>query len=174
MGKPAFIILTIAIIICIVASAIYWFLKKRKSVKPSVALVSAAAEAIRQNAGTYSGLYQGMYRLAHSDWRAWERWLGSMTQRTRNNFEGFTLTEFFAEGSLPGTLKETEQFASCLLEGARMAGLRIYGLEEINRIEHSFITQDGEEPDLDGHYILVSPAFVFDEVVLEKGVVNIT
>lgn len=174
MGKPVFIILTIAIIVCIVAAITYWFLKKRKSVQPNDALVYAAAEAVRQNAGTYSGLYQGMYRLAHADWRAWEHWLGSMAQRTKNNFEGYTLTKYFAEERLPKTLKEAEQFASGLLEGARMAGLCICGLEEINKIEHAFVTQDGEEPDLEVQYVLVSPAFVFDNIVLEKGVVKQT
>ncbi|MDD4097091.1 MAG: hypothetical protein PHP22_12725, partial [Oscillospiraceae bacterium] len=76
------------------------------------------------------------------------------------------------EDSLPKTLEDTEQFARFLLEGARLAGLCICGLEEISRIENAFVTQDGEDPDLQEKYVMVSPAFVFDDIVLEKGIVK--
>ncbi len=172
MTKPVSIIMISAVIASVLAVATFWILKKRKTTNVGNALVSAAAESIRQNAGAYSGLYQGMYRLAHSDWRAWERWLGSMTQRTKHSFSGYTLAQYFEEDSLPKTLEDTEQFARFLLEGARLAGLCICGLEEISRIENAFVTQDGEDPDLQEKYVMVSPAFVFDDIVLEKGIVK--
>ena len=174
MAMPFFSILIIALIMCALTAAVCWVLKKRKTSQTNNdALVSAAAEAIRQNAGAYSGLYQGMYRLAHSDWRAWDRWLGSMTQRTKHSFRGYALAQFFAEDRLPKTLGDTEKFAHSLLTGAQAAGLRICGVKEIMRMENAFVTQEGEEPDLQENYVLVSPAFVFDDFVLEKGIVKI-
>lgn len=173
MANPFLIILIIAAIVGALAAAACWFLKKRRTPQTdNDALASAAAEAIRQNAGAYSGLYQGMYRLAHSDWRAWDRWLGSMTQRTKHSFSEYALAQFFAEDRLPKSLGDTEKFASYLLAGAQLAGLRICGLKEVTRMENAFITQEGEEPDLQENYVLVSPAFVFDDIVLEKGIVK--
>lgn len=165
------IILCVCFVIALILTFRLVVKKRHESEKPS-ALATIAAEAIRQNGSAYSGLYQGMYRLARSDWRAWERWLNSMAQRTKLAFGGSALAQRFENEQLPKTREEAEELAKCMLEGAQIAGIRLLGLNEMFEIEDSFVTSEGDAPDPSNTYILVSPAFVLYDIVLEKGVVK--
>ena len=46
------------------------------------------------------------------------------------------------------------------------------GLNEMFEMEDAFVTLEGDSPDPGSTYVLVSPAFVLNDVVLEKGVVK--